>query len=114
MPADLAGLDRIEYENYEQLTQALRELVVEGQIERLKIKQQIESYSEEDVLRDSVKVYQAEGKGMHHALGKVKDDLEEATKKHGTEMIHCPALFIYCTGHTRICLHQVHIRRFSR
>lgn len=97
IPADLAGLDRIEYENYEQLTKALREMVVEGEIERLKMKQMIESYSEEDVLRNSVKVYQAEGKGMRHALGKAEEDSEANSQKawYGDDSVPCPIHLLY-------------------
>jgi len=80
IPADLAGLDRIEYSSYMDLIRCLRKHVVPKEVDRLRqLKKVIESsYSEYDVLpepevlRRAIKIYQAEN--LHHRVGYREED----------------------------------------
>jgi hypothetical protein len=96
IPADLAGLDRIEYESYKHLTQILKKIVVKYEIERLKIKN-IETYSDYDVINKSIKIYQAESIEMSHATGVEIDDIDANNKKawYCDNSLPCPIHILY-------------------
>lgn len=96
IPADLAGLDRIEYESYKHLTQILKKIVVKHEIERLKIKN-IETYSDYDVINKSIKIYQAESSEMSHATGTEIDDIDANNKKawYCDNSLPCPIHILY-------------------
>jgi hypothetical protein len=79
LPADLQGLDRIEYKSYKHLTEELKRKVVPMELDRLgKIneslqKEHFEEIPEREVLEKCCKLYQAEE--MLHRFGwKVEDD----------------------------------------
>ena len=97
IPADLAGLDRIEYESYLQLIESLKTLIVDGEIERLKMKQMMKKYSKSDVLEKAIRVYHAGKQGMHHALGVEVPDNEASNSKawYGDSSVPCPIHLLY-------------------
>lgn len=78
VPADLSGIDRIEYESYKNLTHLLRAKVVEREIEKSKLRYGMESYEREILLRP-VKLYQAEE--LFHRWGKETEDHDAINKK---------------------------------
>ena len=98
VPADLAGLDRIEYESYKELTELIRAKIVkgEGEIEKLKQRDR-ESYSEDDVLKKCVELIQAESGEMHHSMGVEVMDESANNKKawYGDTTIPCPVHMMY-------------------
>lgn len=97
IPANLEGLDRIEYESYKQLSSLIKELIVEGEISRLKERLSSEVFSENEVIRNSIRVYQSDSSRMHHATGiSVKDrDAENHTSWHVGASMPCPIHIMY-------------------
>lgn len=87
VPADLAGLDRIEYESYKELTELIKTKIVKVEIEILKYEKQMlrsrqQKYielSEEEVLKKCVKLYQAEE--LFHRLGEEIEDKDASNQK---------------------------------
>lgn len=74
IPADLAGLDRIEYTSYKHLTRELKGKVVKQELRRFNEMRQPthKPGAEEDVLARHVKLYQAEK--LHHRFGYEVED----------------------------------------
>lgn len=80
LPADLEGLDRIEYESCKQLTKEIKEKVVKKEIERFsdmkkliqKSMQKYKTVSEEIVLKKSSRMYHAE-KLLHRFGYEIED-----------------------------------------
>ena len=86
LPADLKGLDRIEYESYRHLTNELKRKVVKNEVERfkeirkiLKRKYDYDKISEKDVVEKCVKLYQAEM--LLHRFGYEVEDKDARNKK---------------------------------
>jgi len=90
--ADLQGLDRIEYESYKNLTDEIKKKIIKKELERVneikervnEIKAQRKAYEkhtmpEEDVLKNNVKLYKAEG--LRHKFGYDVDDKEAHSQK---------------------------------
>jgi hypothetical protein len=96
VPADLAGLDRLEYESYKELTELLRAKIVKGEIENLKQRNR-ESYSEDEILKKCVKLVQAESEEMRHPIGVEVTDESANNKKawYGGTTMPCPIHVIY-------------------
>lgn len=78
IPADLAGLDRIQYESYKNLTHLLRTKIVEREISKSKLRHGMESY-EREILLKPIKLYQAEE--LFHRWGKETEDLDATNRK---------------------------------
>lgn len=87
LPADLEGLDRIEYESYKQLAKELKEKVVEKEIKRLndmkglmqKSRQKYKRVSEEIVLENCCRLYQAEE--LFHRFGYEVEDEDASNQR---------------------------------
>lgn len=85
IPADLQGLDRIEYESYKSLTDEIKRKIVKKESEKVnEIKAQRKAYEkytmpEEDVLKNCVRLYKAEW--LHHKFGYDVEDKETQTQK---------------------------------
>lgn len=85
LPADLQGLDRIEYKSYKHLTKELKKKVVLVEVDRLrKIKESLqkerfEEIPETEVLKKCCKLYQAEE--MHHRFGWEVEDNDAQNKR---------------------------------
>ncbi|MFA4936097.1 MAG: hypothetical protein WC568_09705 [Candidatus Methanoperedens sp.] len=80
IPADLEGIDRIEYEAYGELTGKIKELIVKPEVERLRkrkaLKNAIEKYEklpEETILNEGVNVYQSTVDFSHRFGEEVED-----------------------------------------
>ncbi len=85
LPADLEGLDRIEYESYKQLTKELKKKVVKKERERFmevrkSLKQEYyEDISEKEIREKCCKLYQAEE--LLHRLGYEVEDKDASNGK---------------------------------
>ena len=85
LPADLQGLDRIEYKSYKHLTKELKKKVVVMEVDRLrKIKESLQKERFEEILETEVlekccKLYQAEE--MHHRFGWEVEDNDAQNKR---------------------------------
>lgn len=90
IPADLQGLDRIEYESYKKLTKLIRTRIVKNEIERLseiklrekliqESKQKYGELPEEEILKKCVKLYQAEE--LHHGFGDEVEDKKASNQR---------------------------------
>jgi len=102
VPTGLAGLDVIYYQSYRQLTEKLADLVVKREIERHRIRQERDVYSEDEILRDPVRIYQAEGKEMHHAFGIIEAPDKDASNQkawYGDSSMPCPVHLMYGPYH---------------
>ncbi|KPQ43806.1 MAG: hypothetical protein MPEBLZ_01680 [Candidatus Methanoperedens nitroreducens] len=83
--SDLQGLERIEYENCEKLTEEIKKKIIEKEFERInEIKAQRKTYenytmSEENVLKNCVRLYKAEL--LLHKQGYDVEDKEAHSKK---------------------------------
>ncbi len=79
IPADLQGLDRIEYTAYGKLTELIKNLVVETEVEKFnkikmstKVREEYKKLPEEELFKKCVAIYQAED--LAHRFGdKVED-----------------------------------------
>lgn len=86
VPADLAGLDRIEYESYKELSELVKTKIVKVEIERLghekliqKSRQKYKELPEKEVLRERVKLYQAEE--LLHKFGDEVEDKDASNQR---------------------------------
>lgn len=97
VPTGLKGLDIVCYESNRQLTEKLADLVVKWEVTRHRIRQERDVYSEDEILRDPVRIYQAEGKEMHHAFGIENPDKDAGNQKawYGDSSIPCPVHLMY-------------------
>ncbi|KAB2946449.1 MAG: nucleotide-binding protein (plasmid) [Candidatus Methanoperedens sp.] len=83
--SDLQGLERIEYEDYKDLTNKIKGYIIKSESERInEIKAQRKTYEkhmmpEEDVLKNCVKLYKAEW--LHHKFGIEVEDKEAHSQK---------------------------------
>ena len=80
IPADLEGIDRIEYEAYGELTEKIKELIVKPEVERLRkrksLQNAIEIYEklpEEKILNDNVSIYRPM-EDLSHNFGEEVED----------------------------------------
>lgn len=83
IPADLQGLDRIEYKSYKNLTKEIKSNILKREIRRFdetkkliqksKKRQKYDKLPEEEILKSCVKLYQAE-KLLHRFGFEVEDD----------------------------------------
>lgn len=96
VPVDLAGLDRLEYESYKELTELIRTKIVKDEIEKLR-RRDGELYSEDEILKKCVKLIQAESGEMYHSMGVEVTDESANNKKawHGDTTIPCPSHMLY-------------------
>ncbi len=99
IPADLDGLDRIEYESKKQLTNKLRTFIVEGFIQQYKIGENV--FTDEDVSKGLIKSYQAEEAPFHHPYGQEDIDFEASNHKawYGDNNAPCPIHLLYGPYH---------------
>lgn len=84
IPADLAGLDRIEYDSYKELTQIIKEKVKKVEIQRIKDEKwesvkEYEGLSDDEVFKKSVQFFSA--KDLHHRFGEEVEDVDSLNKK---------------------------------
>jgi len=85
LPADLEGLDRIDYESYKQLTNELKEKVAKKELERfLKIRESLkqeyyDKIPENKVIEKCCKLYQAEE--LLHRFGYEVEDKDALNKR---------------------------------
>jgi len=85
VPADLLGLERIEYESYKDLTNKIKEYIIKKELEKVnEIIAQRKAYekhtmSEEDVLKNCVNLYKAEW--LHHKFGYDVEDKDAHSQK---------------------------------
>lgn len=86
VPADLAGLDRIEYESYRELTELVKTKIVKVEIERhrlekliLEYRQKYKGFTEKEVLSKCVQLYQAEE--LLHRFGEEVEDKDASNQR---------------------------------
>lgn len=90
IPADLRGLDRIEYASYKNLTEEIRNKIVKKEIQRFsdikkgeklirESKQKYKEVSEKMVLKNSLRLYQAEE--LLHRFGHEVEDKDAYNQK---------------------------------
>jgi len=64
IPVNLEGLGRIDYKNYNHLVESLKSKVVPLEVERMELRKKMEKYTESEVLKKAVKIYQAGSEEM--------------------------------------------------
>jgi len=79
IPADLQGLDRIEYTAFGELTELIKKLIVEPEVERLnkikmraKVREEYKKLPEKELFKKCAKIYQAED--LAHRFGNKVED----------------------------------------
>ena len=87
IPADLAGLDRIEYETYKELTELLKDKIVKGELAKLK-QRRTRELQEDKILQKCIKLYQAEE--LFHRWGKEVEDSDARNKKAWSVILPMP------------------------
>jgi len=78
IPADLAGLDRIEYGTYKELTELLKTKISKDELEKLEQRKERES-QEDEILQKYIELHQAEE--LFHRWGKEVQDNNARNKK---------------------------------
>ncbi len=77
IPADLQGIDRIEYGNYDDLTEQIKNKITQIEVKEFLALKEISKYefddiSEERILKEKIRIYQAEE--LHHRFGWEEQD----------------------------------------
>ena len=111
IPTDVAGLNLVPYTSFKNLRETLKGKILRIEREMLIVRTQVNRLSEEVVLGDALKVYQAEK--LSHGFGmSVRDsDCGNGMAWHGKSAV--PAQFILFTVLMRICQVQENIVRYS-
>lgn len=99
IPADLQGIDRIEYDNYKSLTEEIKNKIAHVEMKQFISMREISKYEYDDILEDKIlkgngKIYQAEDL-MHRFGWKLEDESASNGKAWFVNMIEYKGHIIY-------------------